>query len=519
MNGPWTKAVAVILAVLLVAGLVLAVISNLSTTATPGPEAPRTPTTPERDADARVAPVPALQRFYDQTLDWRECDDRMVCASMMVPLDYAKPAGRTIALSVLKRYADRNRQGALVVNPGGPGASGTDYARRAGSFFRDPITDRFDIVGFDPRGTGESSPIDCLNDRELDEYVASDPDPDTVAERREFTALVRGFNAGCAASDLALASHVSTIEAARDIDILRAVLEEPELTYFGASYGTQLGATYADLFPDRAGRLVLDGGVDLEISSRQRSLDQARGFETALRAYVANCLELSDACFLGSDVDEGLARISGFLEDLDAEPLPVDDRLLTQGLAFYGIAAPLYDRGNWLLLTTGLRSALAGEGTVLLALADAYSSRSPGGSYSSNILEANIAINCLDDPTTAGVEEVLTEVPAFVEVAPTLGRTFAWSLIGCAGHEARSTEKPRTVTAAGAPPIVVVGTSRDPATPIEWSEALAAQLESGVLIRRDGDGHTGYNADNACVDTAVEDFLVEGTVPEDGLSC
>lgn len=509
------KIVAGLLAVLVALGLVFGLLSAMQG----NEDEPAPPVTPERNEEARQAPDPALQEFYDQTLDWSECDTRMVCASMQVPLDYAQPDGSTIEIAVLKRYADGDRQGSLVVNPGGPGAPGTEYARLASSFFRDPVTDAFDVVGFDPRGTGDSSPVDCLPDQELDEYLAGDPDPDDEQEQQEYVASVNGLTTGCVTSDPALAQHVSTIEAARDMDVLRAVLEEDELTYLGASYGTKLGATYADVFPDRTGRLVLDGGVDLSLSTRDQALEQARGFETALRAYVDNCLETSDSCFLGSTLDEGMQTISDLLDQLDEQPIQVGDRQLTEGYAFYGIAAPLYDRGNWLLLSTGLKGALGGDGGVLLTLADAYAYRNPDGSYADNTLEANTAINCLDDPSSRDIEGVLAEVPAFEEASPTLGRSFAWALVGCSDQQPRSTEEPRTVTGAGAPPILVVGTTRDPATPMKWSEALADQLESGVLVRRNGDGHTGYNVGNECVDLAVEDFLLEGTVPEDGLAC
>lgn len=515
MSTTTKRVIAGLLALLLVLGFVLAAISALS----PGPDRPSPPREPERNDAARTAPDPALQRFYDQELDWRPCENRMACASMEVPLDYARPEERTIEIAVLKRYADGERQGSMVVNPGGPGAPGTTYAANATRFFRTPVTDAFDVVGFDPRGTGGSAPVDCLDDEELDAYRAGDPDPDTPAEEREFVASVRGMLTGCAASDRGLAGHVSTIEAARDIDVLRALVEEETLTFFGASYGTELGATYADLFPDRVGRMVLDGGVDLSLSSRESNLGQARGFQTALRAYVANCVRVSDSCFLGPDVDAGLDRIATFLRRLDAAPLRVGSRELTQGLAFYGVAAPLYDQGTWVYLSTALKGAFAGDGQLLLALSDAYGSRNPDGTYADNIVEANTAINCLDDPSTGTLADVRAALPAFEAASPVLGRSFAWSLVGCRGQQVRSTEAPRTVRAAGAPPIVVVGTTRDPATPMAWSEALAEQLESGVLIRRDGDGHTGYNAGNQCVDRAVEGYLLGGGVPRDGLAC
>ena len=316
-----------------------------------------------------------------------------------MPVDYAEPEGDSIDLALLRVPATERAQGSLVVNPGGPGAPGTDYAAAAGQVFREPLLRAFDIVGFDPRGTGESSPVDCLSDDDLDAYLAGDPDPDDAAEEQQYAADVRAFGAGCAASG-EVAGHVTTIEAARDMDVLRAALGESTLTYLGASYGTKLGATYAELFPDRVGRFVLDGAVDVSLDNRQLGLEQAEGFETALRAYVQNCIDTTDECFLGDSVDAGLATIDGLLADIEESPLPTSgDRDLAIGNAFYGIVAPLYNRDYWFILSAALGSALDGNGQALMELADLYSSRGQDG-YTDNSTEANVTINCLDDPSS-----------------------------------------------------------------------------------------------------------------------
>lgn len=476
----------------------------------------------DRDDDRAAVggPGATLETFYAQDLRWRDCDDAE-CAELTVPVDYADPGGETIELALLRvPAADPDaRLGSLVVNPGGPGAPGTDYAGSAQSVFRQPILDAYDVVGFDPRGTGHSAPVDCLSDRELDDYIAQDPDPDTAAEAATYAGWVRAFGAGCVEGSGDVAAHVTTIETARDMDVLRAALGEDRLDYFGASYGTKLGATYADLFPDRVGRLVLDGAVDVSLSSRELSLQQAAGFETALRAYVQDCVDSGD-CVLGDSLDEGLATIKQLLDDIDAQPLPTDDgdRRLEVGNAFYGVVLPLYVRDYWDLLTEGLTAALDGDGTLLLQYSDFYNSRD-GDGYADNSSEAIYAINCLDDPWAIPAREVPDQLPEFEEASPTFGSVFAWGLTSCGGIQVQSSEPARDIRAAGADPIVVVGTTRDPATPYEWAVALADQLESGVLVTRDGDGHTGYNSGNECVDTAIEDYLVEGTVPEDGLSC
>ena len=195
------------------------------------------------------------------------------------------------------------------------------------------------------------------------------------------------------------------------MDVLRSALGEETLTYLGASYGTELGATYAELFPERVGRFVLDGAVDVSLDTQTTSLEQATGFETALRAYVQNCLDSTDNCFLGDTVDEGLATITGLLDGIEAEPLPAGERELTVGNAFYGIITPLYNRDYWFLLSTALASALEGKGSALMQLADAYASRNVDGSYADNSIEANYSINCLDDPTSVPFKKVPVTVP------------------------------------------------------------------------------------------------------------
>jgi pimeloyl-ACP methyl ester carboxylesterase len=512
-----------VLIVALVAAAVAAVASAVkSFQDDPPPSSSAAPAaTPSDDSSGAVdpsAPSPQLEPFYGQELDWESCEGDFECASLEVPLNYAEPDGQTIDLALLKVPARDDSLGALVVNPGGPGVPGTDYAAAATRAFREPLLRAFDIVGFDPRGTGDSAPVDCLTDDQLDTYLSSDPNPDTAEEAREFAELIREFGRGCAELSGDEVNHVSTIEAARDMDVLRSALGEDRLTYLGASYGTKLGATYAELFPERVGRIVLDGAVDVSLDNRQLGLEQAAGFETALRAYIQNCVDTTESCFLGDSVDEGLATISGLLADIESSPLPAGDRDLQIGNAFYGIVTPLYNRDYWFLLSAALRSALDGSGTALMELADIYSSRGADG-YTDNSAEAIFAINCLDDPSSIGFDQVAAELPAFEEASPTFGSIFAWSLTSCRESLGKSTEEPIEIRGEGAAPILVVGTTRDPATPLKWAEALASQLESAVLLRRDGDGHTAYNSGNECIDTAIESYLLDGDVPDNPTDC
>jgi pimeloyl-ACP methyl ester carboxylesterase len=481
-------------------------------TATPAPSLTPSPVAP---ASANEKPAPDLARYYDQSVSWTSCRGSDRCTRIKVPLDYAHPGGRAISLAVLKvPAADKShRVGSLVVNPGGPGGSGVDYAASASAYFGSELRQAFDIVGFDPRGVGESTPVQCLPDAALDRFVAADPDPDTTAEIKHSDALLAQFGNGCVKDSGKLAAHISTEEAAKDIDILRAVLGDSRLTYFGASYGTFLGATYAGLFPKRVGRMVLDGAIDPSLSTLRMSLVQAHGFEVALRAYVGACTA-QVGCFLGGTVDQGTARIRKFLADVERHPLPGSSgRQLTVGNAVLGIWAPLYNKSYWTLLDQALKSAFGGNGAPLLALSDAYTSRGPNG-YLDNSLEALYAVNCLDHDDSIPSLDVPKYIPRFEKASPTFGAIFAFGLSSCSKWPIHTGRVPEPIHAPGAAPILVIGTTRDPATPLAWARALAHQLRSGILIKRDGDGHTGYHAGNACVDRTVESYLVSGTVPD-----
>ena len=444
------------------------------------PEPALSPSPVETSGSATPSPGPGLQRFYTQRLTWKKCRDHDECSELLVPLDYTLPQGRTIRLSLLRVPAARpdSRIGSLVVNPGGPGVSGVDYAASADGAFGAELLSAFDIVGFDPRGVGASTPLECVGTGQLDDLVASDPDPDTPAEVRESDRLLSDLGSACVAHDRALVRHMSTVEVDRDLDILRAALGDRKLFFLGASYGTFIGAKYADLFPKRVGRMVLDGALDPALETRKLNLVQARAFEVALRAYVGHCVDAGQ-CFLGDSLEAGTRRIREFLDSVEESPLPgLGSRTLQSGTAVLGIWLPLYNKDYWGLLDQALKSAFGGSGAALLSLADAYLSRGPNG-YLNNQITAQLAVNCLDHDDAVPSAKVEKLIPRFEKVSATFGAVFAYGMSACASWPVHTGTKAAPVEARGAPPILVVGTTRDPATPLAWARSLAEPARLG----------------------------------------
>jgi len=502
----------------------LALALTVSACVTPGGQSRAKGPSPAQRTAAQVPPSgeETLARFYRQDLVWSDCGSAR-CAKLVVPIDYSQPGGSTIKLAVLKVEAKSppDRMGSLVVNPGGPGGSGVDYASAADYIVTKPVRAAYDVVGFDPRGVGRSSPITCLDNRGLDAFLGSDPTPDDAVEQQEFASWAKSFADTCKAKAGPLLGHVSTIESAKDMDVLRAALGETKLDYLGKSYGTFLGATYADLFPTKVGRFVLDGAIDPNLTSSQVNEGQAVGFETATRAYVQHCVDKGD-CPLGGSVSSGMARLRDFLMGLDSSPLALDDRYvkgLTEGWGSLGIAAAMYDQGRWAKLTDALRSAFGGNGNPLMTLAEGYADRTSQGGYTGNLMQVIYAVNCLDRSDSKDVAHYASAARLLSAKAPTWGPFLAWSTMPCGFWPVSANNTPKRITAAGSGPIVVVGTTRDPATPYKWAQGLAGELANGHLITFAGDGHTAYTRSNSCVNDAVDAYLLKGRVPRAGLTC
>ncbi|HEU4756717.1 MAG TPA: alpha/beta hydrolase [Agromyces sp.] len=462
-----------------------------------------------------------LEPYYSQVLEWEPCGD-LQCATAEAPLDWDAPDQGEIELALVRQTASGERIGSLLVNPGGPGGSGYEFIAESLDYAVGPrLKERFDIVGFDPRGVGRSSAVQCYDAAQKDEFLygivpAERGSDEWIAEVR---AANEDYGAVCAERTGDLLANVDTASAARDLDLLRAILGDEELNYLGYSYGTLLGATYAGLYPEKAGRLVLDGAVDPAVSIDEVNVAQSIGFEQSLRAYLADCLA-GDECPFSGSVDDAADEVGRLLASVDASPLQGSDgRQLGADALVIAIIYPLYSPESWPYLSDMFESVMFGEADTALFFADGYYGRDADGTYRDNSIEAFRAVNCLDYTYDADVATMRQKAAELAEAAPIIGPYFGYGDLGCVTWPYSSEAERAPIGAEGAPPILVVGTTGDPATPYEWAESLADQLDSGVLVTYDGEGHTAYRKSNACVDTTVEAFLIDGVVPDSDPSC
>jgi pimeloyl-ACP methyl ester carboxylesterase len=436
-----------------------------------------------------------------------------------VPLDWAHPtSGATVRLSLIRLPASgakSERIGSLFVNPGGPGASAVDFARQVPGILPTSILRRFDIVAFDPRGMGGSSPLACENGAGLDAYLALNPNPSTPAEIQAVATADQQFAAGCAKQyGATFLAHIDTKTAARDMDYIRASLGEAQLTYLGYSYGTFLGAEYADLFPTHVRAFVLDGAVDPSLVGLEFDIAQAVGFDKELGDFFNACVS---GCPFYSGGDPKGAFMS-LMSSIAARPLAVGGRQLTLALFLNGVADALYTPVTWPDLQTALAAAVQGNGSRLLTLSDDLSERRPDGSYSA-LSSALPAVNCVDSVYPTNVDEYKAKAAEAAKAAPVFGPAIVWGSLVCAYWPVPSAIQPGPVHAVGAPPILVIGTTADPATPFQWAQGLASQLSSGVLLTHVGEGHTSLGQGSGCVDNVVTTYLLNLTPPAKNSVC
>jgi len=490
---------------------------------------------PEAGGRGAVAPSGQPAPGPSGQLAWRPCPDvpaQLVgrgapdmsydCATLKVPQDWSAPSnGQTFDLALIRvRSAKQHdRIGSLLVNPGGPGASGVDLAvyLSFGAAFQgisEEVTSRFDIVGFDPRGVDRSSPVECIPDAQLDQSFGYVPDPTTQPEFDGLVDLNRTIGRECQAKYGGKLKLFSTVQTAKDMDAIRAAVGDQKLTYLGFSYGTLLGATYAQLFPKNVRALVLDGAVDPRQSFVAGSESQAKGFELAFTNFAKWCDPNPDQCPIAPDAR---AAVTSAIEKAEVSPAADrDGRKATAGWVFYAVVSSLYTQSGWQALASAIKSLEEGNPDQVFRLADSYAERSPDGTYS-NLFDANIAVNCADQKAVPSVDEVRALQDQWRTSIPLFGGPLAVGMLTCAvwpgGHDPYPTGP-----ATGSAPILVVGTTGDPATPYAQAPALASMLGVGRLLTWEGEGHTAY-PQTGCVSNAVDAYLIDLTLPPEGKRC
>jgi pimeloyl-ACP methyl ester carboxylesterase len=480
----------------------------------PRPDTTSKPTGEQVDA--------ALQPFYSQVLTWTSCGNGFQCTTATAPMNWADPAQDSIELALVRQPATGTKKGSLLVNPGGPGGSGYDFILDSVDYATDErLQQNFDIVGFDPRGVGRSTPVTCYDDpKAFDKWMYEIIPGEVGSDQwiKDVEADNAKFGADCLKFTGPGLQFVDTVSAARDLDLMRAILGDEKLNYLGYSYGTFLGATYADLYPQKTGRLVLDGAIDPATSEFEVTITQAKGFDDALRAYLTDCVARQGCPF--DDVDEAMVQIAGMFSALDASPLKGSDgRLLGVDTMFAATILPLYSQENWPYLDQLFDEVARGETDTAFLLADAYNERNPDGTYDSNSTEAFIAINCMDYSGDPDVATMRDEAVKLAAAAPVFGPWMAYGGTSCVGWPFPTSGTRGPIEAKGSADILVVGTSNDPATPYVWAKALANELENGHLVSYDGEGHTAYNKSNSCVDDTVDNYFIDGTVPASDPDC
>jgi pimeloyl-ACP methyl ester carboxylesterase len=436
-------------------------------------------------------------------LAWSPCLGSAECAELDVPVDYDDPEGDTLALSVARVPASGERIGALFVNPGGPGGTATDFA--AGMAFSLPpdVTEHFDIVGVDPRGVGASE-IDCGGD--LTELYGLDYSLDSPEDTDALLSVSQQYVDGCQAAAGDLLPFLGTEEVARDIDAVRAAMGDEQLSYLGFSYGTAIGQMLAELFPERIRAMVIDGVVDLGPTGVETAIDQAAGFEAALQAFADDC-DADSSCPLAPDAMGAIERLQ---EEVERAPIPAEPRDLGPGELSTGLALPLYSQSRWPSLAEAVAAALDGDGSLMVVLADEYLS---GASF-----DIYFAVNCIDFDWPEEPQELLDAAAAAAAESPHFAEPIVNDYVRCAMWPAEEDPLPAP-TAPDAPPILVVSTTNDPATPYEAGVRTAERLETGVLLTYEGEGHGVVGNGVACVDDTFAAYVVDLEVPDDGMTC
>ncbi|MEV6235382.1 alpha/beta hydrolase [Lentzea sp. NPDC051838] len=461
-----------------------------------------------------------------QAIAWTDCSQlipegtekfEVGCGTLAVPLDHGT-AGKSLSLKLIRiRHRDQtSRIGSLVLNPGGPGVAGVEFAASFATRASETLLKRFDVIGFDPRGVGESAPIRCYDGPDLDRAFDVNDDMRTPAARATAESETRRVTDSCETRLGDTAEFFSTEATARDLDLVRSAVGDPKLTYAGFSYGAKLGATYAHLFPGNVRALVLDAPSFPLVDDTSTFERQVRGFEDAFDQFAKDCATRPSCAELG----DLRALVANIIAQARTQPLthenPDDRRRTSGGTVLFGTISALYDNTRWPVLEDALRLARQGDGTAFFDLADATTGRQHDGTYP-NVFDASFVIGCNDGTAVLTDEQLITTTAKWTADFPLFGGYQARGLYGC-----RFWDVPRhplaKPTAPTAPPSLVIGTVHDPATPYQGAVELTAALGSGVLLTWDGEGHTAYLR-SPCVDRIVEDYLVNLAVPANGHRC
>ncbi|MCU1346665.1 MAG: hypothetical protein JWL70_2931 [Acidimicrobiia bacterium] len=461
---------------------------------------------------------PSTSAVPDSALKWTKCNTTFQCALLSVPIDYANPSGQHINVSLIRHLAPAGRRiGSLLVNPGGPGASGVAFVRDGYKELFSNLGDRFDIVGWDPRGVGGTIPVDCVDD--LDPYFGDiDPTPDNPQELQQERDAANAFAAACGQRNSStVLAHVSTQDTARDMDSIRQALGEAKISYFGFSYGSELGAAWATMFPATVRAAALDGAADPSPDPLAFALESAAAADQTLDRLLTQCSH-DPKCPFNSN-GQASAAFDSLMQSLDAHPLPTSDpkRSVGQAKLFWAMIETLYSPDSWPALTSALAKGAAGQGQPLLDLYDAYFERDPKTGRFPNLIEANVAISCADNRTPTTAEFEAKAKAQLAAAAPRTGLAF-FDLDFCRNWPT-PVAPDLTITGKGAGTIVVVGATGDPVTPLTSSRKMAEALEGGVLLIRQGEGHTSYNSGNACIRSAIDRYFISGTAPSTGTQC
>jgi pimeloyl-ACP methyl ester carboxylesterase len=464
----------------------------------------------------------SISQYENQKLTWVKCGGPFLCTDLTVPVNYSKPGGERLQLALVKYPATekKKRLGSLIVNPGGPGASGVQYGYSAEYIVSKKILGAYDLIGFDPRGVGGSSAERCLTNRETDQLIEANGPPVaglTLSSLEETSKLLA---TRCEEKLGERLRFLGSTDVVRDMDLMRTVLGDEKLNFLGKSYGTYLGLVYASMFPKNVGRFVLDGVVDPNLSANELNKAQALGFEIALDAFLFDCIGKED-CFFDGTLAQARSEITQ-LQDLVAEkPLSgKDGRIATASILVLAMVASLYDaETGWLELNKALKDIYKGKGAKLFELVNSYVVRDEKGRYPSNENEIAYIVNCLDRTDDASPERLATDAERFASFAPHFGPYIAWSTLPCHYWPYEPVRPPAPLNGNGAPDFVVIGTTRDPATPYSWATEVTARFPSAYLITADGDGHTGHGRGSTCVDSAVDTFFLTGKLPVRPLRC